>query len=99
MITLLLDHGADINQVGEHGMPPLHIAARFQDFAAVYELLKRGASPWTRVKIKGKSEEKTAKGVLLDIAQGQREPDFQRINKLLLDAINRRPILEAAQYQ
>jgi hypothetical protein len=98
MITLPLDNNADINQVGNFGMPPLHLAAWVQDFVAVQELFERGASPSTRIKINGKGEEKTAKGVLLNIAPGKRKPDFQRINKLLLDATNCRTSI-AAQKQ
>ncbi|KAK5193221.1 hypothetical protein LTR99_006771 [Exophiala xenobiotica] len=98
MITLLLDNNADINQVGNFGMPPLHLAAWVQDFVAVQELFERGASPSTRIKINGKGEEKTAKGVLLSIAREKRKPDFERINKLLLDATNRRTSI-AAQKQ
>jgi ankyrin repeat protein len=98
MITLLLDNNADINQVGNFGMPPLHLAAWVQDFVAVQELFERGASPSTRIKINGKGEEKTAKGVLLSIAPGKRKSDSQRINKLLLDATNRRTSI-AAQKQ
>ncbi|KAK5555580.1 hypothetical protein LTR46_006605 [Exophiala xenobiotica] len=74
MITLLLDNNADINQVGNFGMPPLHLAAWVQDFVAVQELFERGASPSTRIKINGKGEEKTAKGVLLSIAREKRKP-------------------------
>ena len=50
IITMLLDHGADVNARQQGGWTPLHAAAIFGDLALVELLLKNGAkwiSPMT----------------------------------------------------
>jgi len=44
-VTVLLDHGAEIDAAGERGMTALHYAAMKGDVDAIRLLLGRGASP------------------------------------------------------
>lgn len=51
ILVLLLDAGADIQQVGVNGFTPLHYAAAYQTPDLVQLLLERGADPNVRTDI------------------------------------------------
>lgn len=42
-MSVLLDHGADINAVGEHGYLPIHDAVEQDKVEAIFWLVKNGA--------------------------------------------------------
>jgi ankyrin repeat protein len=52
-MTALLDHGADPNAAGAHGMTPLASAARNGRIEAIELLLQRGADPHRRCGVNG----------------------------------------------
>lgn len=51
LLTLLLDHGADIHQRGINDWTPLHYAVAQRDLMAVEILLARGADPHLKTRI------------------------------------------------
>ena len=46
MAALLLEHGANANATGEHGWPPLHMAAQWNHPESAEILLQYGADIW-----------------------------------------------------
>lgn len=47
-MSLLLEHGADVNAVGEHGYLPIHDAVEQDKVEAIFWLVKNGASVNTK---------------------------------------------------
>jgi len=76
MITLLFDHGADVNFGSEKGLTPLCVAAWYDDSSTIAALLRRGAKIEARDEegytalLKAASQAKGLEAIKLLIASG-----------------------------